>query len=224
MKAWSSRLLFLVASGTFALGLTGCHTDMWIQPKVKHQSKSDFFNDGMGARPTVAGTVEFGEDRTDVAFYTGFENGKLVEQFPVPVTEELLRRGRERFEIFCLHCHGAAGDGKGMIAQRGFTLARPVANYNTDRLRDMPVGHFFDVITNGYGAMFPFGARIEPEDRWAIASYIRALQLSQHVPVDDLSSEQRAKIGEPIDWSKFDIRVPIDPLDPNAAPAAGGGH
>ena len=221
MKAWSSRILMAVCGTLFAFGISGCHTDMWVQPKVKHQSESDFFSDGMGARPTVRGTVEFGEDRSDSAFYTGFENGKLVEQFPIPLTEELLRRGRERFEIFCLHCHGAAGDGKGMIAQRGFTLARPVADYNTDRLREMPIGHFFDVMTNGYGAMFPFGARIEPEDRWAIAAYIRALQLSQHLPVGELNSEQRSKIGQPIDWSKFDIRVPVDPLEPAAE---GGGH
>ena len=102
-------------------------------------------------------------------------------------------------------------------------LARPVGNYNTDRMRKMQVGHFFDVITNGYGAMFPFNARIKPEDRWAIVAYIRALQLSQYMPVDELSQEQRGEIGKPIDYSKFDIRVPVDPLE-HAAGAGGGGH
>jgi len=203
--------------GVFALGLTGCHTDMWVQPKVKHQSKSDFFSDGLGARPNIAGTVEFGQDLSDSAFYTGFVDGKLVSEFPVPVTAELVKRGKERFEIFCMHCHGAAGDGQGMIAKRGFTLARPVATYHSDRLREMPVGHFFDVMTNGYGAMFPFGARIEPADRWAIAAYVRALQLSQNVSVDDLSPDQQSKIGEPIDWSKYDIRVPVDTVDQGGA-------
>lgn len=223
MKAWFNRGLMAAAVGTLCLGMVGCHTDMWVQPKVKHQSKSDFFADEMGARPKIPNTVAFGKGKQDEAFYTGFQNGKMVSEFPVPVTEKLLRRGKDRFEAFCMHCHGMAGDGKGMIAQRGFTLARPVGNYNTDRMRKMPVGHFFDVITNGYGAMFPFNARIKPEDRWAIVAYIRALQLSQYMPVNELSAEQRGEIGKPIDYSKFDIRVPVDPLE-HAAGAGGGGH
>lgn len=192
MKAWSK--VALVASTGFLLA--GCHTDMWQQPKVKAQSKNDFFADGLGSRQPVRGTVPFGEVRADKAFYTGYENGKLVETFPVPVTKELILRGKERFEVFCSHCHGAIGDGKGMIAQRGFTLARPVATYHTDRLREMPVGHFFDVMTTGYGAMFPFSARVRPLDRWAIAAYIRTLQYSQNRNVSELTSEEVGKIGQ----------------------------
>lgn len=175
-------LLFGISIGT--LVLAGCHNDMWVQPKVKAQQGDVFFaSQGLspsGSRKPVAGTVAFEKARTDTAYYTGYVDGRLVKEFPIPVTKELIARGRERFEIFCSHCHGQTGDGTGMIAQRGFTLARPVATYHTDRLREMPVGHIFDVITNGYGTMYPFAGRIKPQDRWAIAAYIRALQLSQN--------------------------------------------
>lgn len=207
-------LKFLVApmaATCVLLAAAGCHTDMWIQPKVKPQGKSDFFSDKMGSRMPVPGTVPFKSHGTNTAFMTGYENGKLVAEFPIPVTEELIRRGQERFGVFCSHCHGAAGDGQGMIAQRGFTLQRPVGNYHTDRLREMPVGHFFDVITNGYGTMFPFKARIEPQDRWAIASYIRALQLSQHAPEAVVPAAELARMASGA------------PAEPAAAPA-GGGH
>ena len=103
----------------------------------------------------------------------------------MPVNLELVKRGQERFNVYCSPCHGRLGDGKGMIALRGFQLRRPVGNYHTDRLRKMPVGHFYDVITNGYGAMYSYAARVEPQDRWAIVSYIRALQLSQNAPLDE---------------------------------------
>ncbi|MCU0316880.1 MAG: cytochrome c [Fimbriimonadaceae bacterium] len=175
--------------------LTGCHTDMWVQPKVKSQEKSKFFADGKNTRMPVEGTVPVGGAKLDDAYYTGYVDGKLVKEFPVPVTKELIRRGQERYRIFCTHCHGEIGDGKGMIAQRGFTLAQPVGNYHTDRLREMPIGHFYDVINRGYGTMYPFGARIKPEDRWAIAAYIRVLQFSQHAPLEDLDQPVRQKLG-----------------------------
>jgi mono/diheme cytochrome c family protein len=109
---------------------------------------------------------------------------------------ELLKRGQEKFDIFCTPCHGRTGDGEGMIAKRGFKLRRPVGNIHTDRLRKMPVGHFYDVITNGYGAMYSYASRIEPKDRWAVVAYIRALQLSQNVKATDLTSDQQAKLNE----------------------------
>jgi mono/diheme cytochrome c family protein len=148
------------------------------------------FPDGMVSRPLVKGTVARDHLRDDDAFFTGFENGKLVTEFPIPLTKEVVLRGQERFTIYCVPCHGQLGNGKGMIAQRGFELRRPVGNYHTDRLRKMPIGHFYDVITNGYGAMFSYASRIEPQDRWAIAAYIRVLQYSQNARVSDLTPEQ----------------------------------
>jgi len=189
MKRWAP---LVVASG---LLLGGCHIDMWQQPKAKSQELSDFFSDGQNSRKPVAGTVPFQGAKADAAFFTGYENGQLVKEFPVPVTEELIRRGQDRFMAFCSHCHGAIGDGKGMIAQRGYNIARPVATYHTDRLRAMPVGHFFDVMTNGYGTMYPMAARIKPADRWAIASYIRTLQFSQFAKAGDLDDTLKRKLG-----------------------------
>lgn len=171
----------------------GCHQDMWNQPKAKAQSLSDsIFADGENSRPTVQGTVAFGKARLDRKFYTAFdENGRLVNEFPVAVNEAFLKRGQERFKIFCSPCHGELGNGKGFIAQRGFTLARPVGNYHSDRLRKMPVGHFYDVITNGFGTMYSFKSRIEPMDRWAIAAYIRVLQESQHTSISEIPDAEK---------------------------------
>ncbi len=187
------RWLPLLLASTFLLA--GCHLDMWVEPKAKSQELSNFFTDRQNTRKPVAGTVPFLEAHENAAFYTGFENGQLVKEFPVPVTEELIRRGQDRFMAFCSHCHGALGDGKGMIAQRGYNLMRPVADYHTERLRKMPIGHFFDVMTNGYGAMYPIAPRIKPYDRWAIASYIRTLQFSQFANVEDLDSTDRSALG-----------------------------
>lgn len=188
-----STIGLVVATGLLA---AGCHQDMWNQPTAKPQSKSDMmFSDKQNSRPPVAGTVAYNTPKTDKRFYTGYDDqGKLIKEFPVAVNEELVKRGQERFRIFCTPCHSELGDGKGFIAQRGFTLARPVGNYHSQRLRDMPVGHFFDVITNGYGTMYPFRARIKPYDRWAIVSYIRVLQESQYVSVDDIPAEQQRQL------------------------------
>lgn len=184
---WLAGMASLVAGA-------GCHQDMWLQPKALGQSKSTVFADLGASQAPVPGTVEFGKPKTDEAFYTGRVGGKLVAEFPVPVTEELVRRGKERFEIFCMNCHGAAGDGQGMIAKRGFTLARPVGNYHSDRLRAMPVGHFFEVMTEGFGTMYPLKGRMSPYDRWAVAAYVRVLQASQHTPVAEIPAEERARL------------------------------
>jgi mono/diheme cytochrome c family protein len=165
------------------LALAGCHTDMWRQPKGEPLGENEFFPDGQMSRPLLAGTIARGKVRKDDAFFTGALNGKWVKELPVPLTKKLLLRGQERFNIYCSPCHGQVGDGNGMIANRGFKLKRPVGNYHTDRLRNMPVGHFYDVITNGYGAMYSYASRIEPSDRWAVVAYIKALQLSQSAPV-----------------------------------------
>lgn len=186
----------------FALAVVGCHPDMWTQPKFKAQDKSDFFADHSSSRLPVQGTVKFESKDPGEAVARGYINGKLVEQFPVPVTAELIERGQERFSIFCRHCHGAIGDGKGMISQRGFNVERPIASYHTDRLRKMPVGHFFDVVTNGYGAMYPFSDRISVEDRWAIVAYIRVLQKSQNATINEVPAELRPFMSDPAEQLK----------------------
>ena len=169
------------------LVLGGCHTDMWVQPKQEPQRKSEFFADGMANRPLVPGTIARDHLRLDEGFFTGAQNGKWLKDIPVQVNQDLLERGQERFDIYCSPCHGRLGDGNGMIANRGFELRRPVGNYHTERLRNMPAGHFYDVITNGYGTMFSYASRVEPQDRWAIVAYIRALQLSQNADAGQAS-------------------------------------
>jgi len=200
-----------------AMAAAGCNTDMWRQPKTEPLDESNFFTDGMGSRPLVPGTIARDHMRQDDAYFTGFKDGagptatattpggapppvntkKLVDTLPMPVTMDLLKRGQDRFNIYCVPCHGRLGDGEGMIAKRGFKLRRPVGNYHTERLRKMPIGHFYDVITNGYGAMFSYAARIEPQDRWAIAAYIRVLQLSQHATPADADAAELEKSTHP---------------------------
>ncbi len=190
--------LKLALAGFAGLGMAGCHTDMWVQPKTKPQSESKFFPDGQASRPLVAGTIARDHLREDEGFFTGARAGKWLDQIPMKVDEALVKRGQDRFKTFCTPCHGQLGDGKGMIAQRGLQLRRPVATYHTQRLRDMPVGHFYDVITNGYGAMYSYASRIEPQDRWAVVAYIRALQLSQHAPASDADPVELAKLDHPV--------------------------
>ena len=193
-----NRKIVLFAS-LIGLGfaLTGCHTDMWQQPKLAPLDESAFHSDGQSSRPLLAHTVARGHLKNDDAFFTGRENGKLVETIPMTVDKNLLLRGQERFKIYCVPCHGQLGDGQGMIAKRGFTLRRPGGNYHTDRLRKMPVGHFYDVITNGYGTMYSYASRIEPQDRWAIAAYVRALQFSQFAPKDQVTAKDVSEAAAP---------------------------
>lgn len=173
------------------LGAGACRQDMHDQPRYKPLGGSAFFEDGRASRPLVEGTVPRGYARTDEHFYTGKVNGRLVETFPFPITRRVLERGRERYDIFCAPCHGRDGYGEGMIVQRGF---RQPPSFHTDRLRRAPVGHFFDVITNGFGTMYSYASRIPPEDRWAIIAYIRALQLSQHATLEDVPPAERRRL------------------------------
>jgi len=170
-----------------ALGALGCRQDMHDQPKYKPLRKSDFFADGRSARPLVEGTVARGSLREDKALYTGKAGNEFIAEIPVEVTAELLQRGRTEFEAFCSPCHGRTGMGDGMIVRRGFK--RP-SSYHVDRLRAMPIGYFFDVMTNGYGAMSDYASQVPVRDRWAIAAYIRTLQLSQHAPVADVPADK----------------------------------
>lgn len=156
------------------------------QPRLKPLAEENFFADGRGSRLPPDHTVARGQLREDEQFFTGKLGDQLAATIPMPVTRELLSRGRERFEIYCAVCHGRSGDGAGMIVQRGFPQP---PSLHEERLREAPVGHFFDVMTNGYGVMYSYAARISPEDRWAIAAYIRALQLSQHAVATDADAE-----------------------------------
>jgi mono/diheme cytochrome c family protein len=163
---------------------------MHVQPRYNPYDPADFFVDGQSARIPVAGTVPRGElaSGPQELMYTGKVNGAVLDAFPFPVTRQVLDRGRERFNIYCEPCHGLTGDGDGMIVQRGF---RHPPSLHLDRLRTAAAGHFFDVISNGFGVMYPYGYRIVPRDRWAIVAYIRALQLSRHASIDDVPAEER---------------------------------
>lgn len=166
--------------------LGGCRQDMADQPKHTPLAPAAFFSDGRSSRTPVENTVERGalaEDELTVS--------KDSTLFPIPITQALLERGRERYGIFCAPCHGALGDGNGMIAMRG--MKHP-PSYHQDRLRQAPAGYFYDVITNGFGAMYDYSAQVAPRDRWAIIAYVRALQLSRNAPAGMLSEETLRKL------------------------------
>jgi hypothetical protein len=172
-----------------SLVLSGCRQDMQNQPRYKPLAGTDFFGDGRSARPVVEGTVARGQLRIDSTRYTGKVDGQDVDMFPFPITKDDLARGQERFNIYCSPCHSRIGDGNGMVVRRGF---RQAASYHTERLIKAPIGHFFDVITNGYGAMPSYASRVEPDDRWRIAAYIRVLQLSENATIEDVPADKRA--------------------------------
>lgn len=163
------------------VALTGCgvRLDMHVQPKMKPLRESDFYADKRGSRPLLPNTVARGELREDTYFYTGMMNGKEGDVMPFAATEEVLKRGQERFNIYCAPCHSRIGDGNGMIVQRGY---RRPPSYLDPKLLNAPIGHFYDVISHGYGVMPDYSVQVDPHDRWAIAAYIRALQLSQTAP------------------------------------------
>jgi mono/diheme cytochrome c family protein len=187
---WTTRLPLAVALlGLLALG--GCHQDMADQPHHEPLEASAFFDDGLSSRPLVPGTVSRGNLRLDDALYTGRVNGRLVEEIPLEVNEALLERGQNRFNIYCSVCHGQIGNGAGMIPQRGF---RRPPSYHTPRLRGAPAGHFYDVITHGFGAMPSLAHQIAPQDRWAIVAYLRTLQLSQYAKPEMLTPAERNEL------------------------------
>jgi hypothetical protein len=169
----------------------GCRLDMHIDPRYNPMSQSSFFPDGRSERPMVPGTVARGHLRVDELLYTGRINGKLANVFPFPITKQDLARGQQRFNIYCTPCHDYTGSGTGMVVRRGFP-APP--SYHIPRLMNAPVGHFFDVMTNGYGTMFSFAYRVSVKDRWRIAAYIRALQLSQNANVNEIPAAERLKL------------------------------
>lgn len=220
--------------GAVSFVAAGCsRLDMQDQPKYRPQRPSEFFADGRSERQPVEGTVARGALNEDTAFYEGKDDkGEDIKEFPVAIDRAVLKRGQQRFDIYCAPCHGRIGNGLGMIVRRGF---KQPPSYHTDRLRQAPVGHFYDVITNGYGGMLNYAAQVQPRDRWAIVAYIRALQYSQNAPIDELAQADRSKIpsasqappkalaNEPIAPPDTDVTdFPNQPATPSGVPGALG--
>jgi mono/diheme cytochrome c family protein len=176
----------------FGLLSAGCAQQMANQPRYDPLQKSDFYPDTMSARPLPAGVISRSYVDKDELLETGMVDGKPSDQFPFPVTKDVLERGRQRYNIFCSPCHDYVGTGKGMAAKRGFKRFPP--SFHSETMRADPAGHFFDVITNGFGAMQPYANSIEARDRWAIVAYIRALQLSEWASAGDVPADQRQKL------------------------------
>jgi mono/diheme cytochrome c family protein len=201
----------LVCASIALMAMAGCRQDMHNQPKYIPLRESEFFRDGRSARLPVQGTVARGELREDTYFYTGKINGQFGAELPMPLTKELLARGQNRYNIYCTPCHSRVGDGNGMIPSRapntGSTSKFKPPSYHEERLKKQPIGYFYDVMTNGFGVMLNYSAQIKPEDRWAIAAYIRALQLSQDASINDVPAEERGKIA------------PVGEMHGEAAPA-----
>jgi hypothetical protein len=174
------RVLFWTALAGTICG-TACRQDMHNQPRYKPLAATNFFDDGRSARPTIEDTVARGQLQTNEGRFTGKINGKDIDYFPIQITRADLARGQERYNIYCSPCHDRLGNGMGMVVRRGL---RQPPSYHEPRLVDAPVGHFFDVMTNGYGAMYSYASRVPVDDRWRITAYIRALQLSQNAPPD----------------------------------------
>jgi hypothetical protein len=166
---------------------------MYDQPKYKPLARSDFFADHRTSRPLPEGTVARGWLEANTKLYEGRDGATMVSALPIPLTWQVLERGQDRYNIFCSPCHDRTGNGRGMVVRRGY---QPPPSFHIDRLREAPVGHFFDVMTHGLGAMPDYASQIPVEDRWAIAAYVKALQLSQNAPVADVPADKRADLAE----------------------------
>jgi mono/diheme cytochrome c family protein len=197
-----------LAVGSIWLFLAGCRQDMHDQPKYVPLRESDFFGDMRSARPLPVGVVARDHLNEDTYLYTGKINGNLGTVFPFPITDEDMKRGQERYTIYCTPCHSPLGDGNGTVVQRGYK--RPPA-YTDPKVLNTPIGHYFDVMTNGYGAMPDYSSQVSAEDRWRIAAYIKALQLSQQATLADVPPAERNNLQEP---------KPVTPL--GSIPAQGG--
>ena len=187
----SERTRVVAMALLIAVVAAGCRQDMHDAPRYEAFEASATFADNRASRTPPVGTVPRGWLREDEALYTGKVAGQLVDEFPFAVAHADLVRGQQRFNIYCTPCHGALGDGNGMVVQRGL---RQAASFHQDRLRQEKVGYVFDVISNGFGAMPDYAAQIPVRDRWLIVAYVRALQLSQHASVSDLPADQRAAL------------------------------
>lgn len=187
----SLRLLTGLALGAL---LAGCRQDMHDAPRYDPFEANPNMADGRASRNLPVGTVARGQLRDDEHFYTGKVNGEYAPEFPFAITANDMQRGQDRYSIYCTPCHGQLGDGKGMVVQRGL---RQAASYHQDRLRTAPAGYFYDVISNGFGAMQGYAEQVPPRDRWLIAAYVRALQLSQNATVNDVPAADRGRLDAP---------------------------
>jgi hypothetical protein len=188
------RIELLAAGALLSLMIsaTGCRRDMQDQPKYVPLRPTDFFDDHRSARPLVDNTVARGHLNANMEFYTGKQADKPIENLPFPITREVLTRGQQRYDIYCSPCHDRLGDGDGMIVRRGY---RRPPSYHIDRLRQVPDGYIFDVITNGFGAMPDYAGQVAPRDRWAIVAYVRALQLSRQGTLNDVPADKRGELN-----------------------------
>jgi mono/diheme cytochrome c family protein len=175
-------------------GTTGCRQDMHDQPKYQPLEASSFFADGAASRPLPPNTVARGQLKADALLYTGKVGDDPGTEFPFKVDAEVMARGRVAYDAFCSHCHGLTGAGDGIVVQRGYT--KPPVLYE-ERVKGLPVGHIFDVITSGFGAMPDHASQIKVTDRWAIVAYVRALQLSASGTIDDVPAGERARLDQP---------------------------
>ena len=187
----SKKTLLTLAVMT-TLAFAGCRQDMHDAPRYEAFEASSTFTNGSASRTPPAGTVARGWLREDEALYTGKVAGQIVDQFPFPIGAAELQRGQARFNIYCTPCHGKLGDGQGMVVQRGL---RQAASYHQDRLREEKVGYFYDVVTNGFGAMQGYAEQIPVRDRWLIIAYVRTLQLSQHAAAADVPADKQAELA-----------------------------
>jgi mono/diheme cytochrome c family protein len=191
-KAPRARRLALACALAASLGAgAACRQDMHDAPRYDALEKSDFFPDRRTSRTLIEGTVPRGHLRADDAYYTGKENGAPVATLPMPVTRQLLARGQDRYNVYCAPCHSKTGQGDGMVVRRGY---KQPPSMHDPRLQASAVGYFYDLMTRGFGQMPDYAAQIAPEDRWAVAAYIRALQISQHATVEDVPAADRPKL------------------------------
>jgi hypothetical protein len=185
------RALPLAAVLLAALAVAGCRQDMHQAPRYDPLERSDFFADQRSARPLIEGTVARGFLREDAVYYTGRQGNVFVQRMPVEVTLDVVKRGQERYNIYCAPCHAQTGEGDGLIVQRG--MKQP-PSFHSERLRQQGDGYFYDVITNGFGAMQDYSSQIVPADRWAVVAYLRALQLSRAATIDDVPEGERGRL------------------------------
>ncbi len=188
-SAAAHRIVGIIA--LCALVSAGCRQDMHDNPRYDPLEQSTFFPDGRSARVPPENTVARGQLRADEHLYAGKVNGQLATTFPMPVNAPLLLRGQERYNVFCSPCHGRTGAGDGMVVRRGY---RAPTSFHDERLRQAPPGYIFDVITHGFGAMPDYASQVPVADRWAIAAYMKALQLSQNATVDDVPAGRRGEL------------------------------
>lgn len=191
LRAVLRRTAFCAAALACFAAMAGCRQKMADQPRVQVHSHFGFFPDDRGSRPRIEGTVARGQLRDDEMLFTGKVAGQVTEVLPMPVTKELLLRGQDRYNVYCAVCHDYTGQGNGMIVLRGYAQARA---YTADNVLTAPIGHFYDVMTNGFGLMPSVAHQVPVRDRWAIAAYVRVLQLSQNATLEDVPADERARL------------------------------